>query len=170
MRNLSLIATAAIAVLTPFAASAQTAAPAPAPAEQLSTSPTPPGEDWNAVSRSTTRVYLVDVNSIKVSGDVSAITLARVPLHPAATTDHSYTLVELEYRCAAKQSRAVAETDHDEAGVALDRLETGDDFDAYNTDSLYGFIGAVVCDDARASPPTFPSIAAFMDAGRVGGS
>lgn len=171
MRNTMIAAAAIVATLIATTAGAQTpdAAQTPPVAAPVAAAPATSGEDWNAVSRSATRVYMVDVNSIQANGGVSAINLARVPLHPAKPTDHSYTLVAMELRCATKESRAVTETDHDEAGVALDPYTTGEEFSPYTAEALDGFIAAVVCDGARAAPPTFRSISAFIDAGRPGG-
>jgi hypothetical protein len=173
MRNTIITATSwaaitAAAILTTSAASAQTpeTAQTPPAAEPVAAAPAIAAEDWNAVSRSATRVYMVDVGSIHANGDVSSINLARVPLNVTSPSDHSYTLVAMEFRCAAKQSRALSETDHDEAGVALDAFTTGEEFSPYSAEALDGFIAAVVCDGARAEPPTFPSISAFIDAGR----
>lgn len=168
MRRVSIPALAVAVLMTAPAVSAQTAAPAAPSAEQTAPAPAPApvGEDWNAISRSTTRAYLVDVNGIKTAGGVSTVTLARVPLAPTTPTDLSYVAVEMEYRCASKESRSVAEIDHDASGAAQDRIANDEAFEAYNADSLFGFIGAVVCEDARAAPPTFPSIAAYVAAGR----
>ncbi|MDB5421765.1 MAG: hypothetical protein JWR59_1712 [Brevundimonas sp.] len=169
MRNTVIVAVAALAVLAATSASAQTPEPVQTPpAAEAVAVPAATSEDWNAVSRSATRVYLVDVNSIKANGGVSAINLARVPLNAANPADHSYTLVAMEFRCASKESRAVTETDHDEAGAALDPYTTGEEFSPYSAEALDGYIAAVVCDSARGEPPTFPSIAAFIDAGRPG--
>jgi hypothetical protein len=163
MRKLCVAVAAISTTLAASSISAQTpdpAAPAAAPA------PAPVGEDWNPVSRSATRAYLVDVNTIKVDGAVTSVTLARVPLNPPTASDHSYTSVELEYRCRDKQARILAETDHDETGVALDRTDAGDEFAPYRDESLQGYVGGVACDGNRAPPPTFPSVAAFIEAGR----
>lgn len=167
MKTTSILAMTILATLTASAASAQSsetvqtpeAAAAPAPAASAR-------QDWNAVSRSATRVYLVDVSSIKANGDVTAVDLARVPLNPASPTARNYTQVAMEFRCSAKQSRAFSETDHDEAGAALDPVETGETFSPYEANTLDAYVAAVVCEGARAEPPTYPSIAAFIDAGR----
>ncbi|CAN5117449.1 hypothetical protein BH10PSE1_BH10PSE1_33990 [soil metagenome] len=168
--SIPIFAAAALAVALGSTALAQTAAPATgeqtAPQSAPAAPAAPVGEDWNVISRSATRAYLVDVNSIKTAGDVSSANMVRAPLNPASPADKSYTLVEVEYRCAAKQSRSVAEIDHDEAGAALDRAETGEEFEAYGADSLFGFIGSIICDSARAAPPTYQSITAYFDAGR----
>jgi len=154
---------AGLALLAVMAAPACLARTVPA---QTTPAAAPSGQDWNPVSRSATRVYLVDVNGITVNGDVTRITLARVPLHPPSPVDQSYVVVEMEYRCGAGQSRAVAEIEHDETGAALDRFETGEDFAPYSPQALDGYVAAVVCDGDRATPPTFPSIPAFIAAGR----
>lgn len=158
---------AIVAGLSASAALAQATPPAPAAEPpQTPTTAAPASEDWNAVSRSATRVYMVDVNSIKTSGDAATINLARIPLNAPNAADRSYTIVEMEFRCSAKQSRALAEIDHDETGKALDRFEMGEEFGPYAADTLDGFVAAVVCESARAEPPTFASVAAFIDAGR----
>ena len=166
MKTTSILAMTILATLTASAASAQSSetvqtpeAAAPAPAASAR-------QDWNAVSRSATRVYLVDVSSIKANGDVTAVDLARVPLNPASPTARNYTQVAMEFRCGDKQSRAFSETDHDEAGAALDPVETGETFSPYEANTLDAYVAAVVCEGARAEPPTYSSIAAFIDAGR----
>ena len=168
MKTTSILAMTILATLTASAASAQSSETVQTPEAAAPSPAASARQDWNAVSRSATRVYLVDVNSIKANGGVSAINLARVPLNAAKPADHSYTLVAMEFRCASKESRAVTETDHDEAGAALDPYTTGEEFSPYSAEALDGYIAAVVCDSARGEPPTFPSIAAFIDAGRPG--
>ena len=155
--------------LTASAASAQTPTPEQTPpTEAVAAAPAAAAavQDWNAVSRSATRAYLVDVAGIKANGDVSTVTLARVPLNKPDPADQSYTLVAMEFRCAAKQSRAISETDHDATGAALDPYVTGEEFSPYSSEALDGFVAAVVCDGDRGEPPTFPSIATFISAGR----
>ena len=166
MKTTSILAMTILATLTASAASAQSSetvqtpeAAAPAPAASAR-------QDWNAVSRSATRVYMGDVSSIKANGDVTAVDLARVPLNSASPTARNYTQVAMEFRCGDKQSRAFSETDHDEAGAALDPVETGETFSPYEANTLDAYVAAVVCEGARAEPPTYPSISAFIDAGR----
>lgn len=168
MRNTIILATSILAVLTSSAAVAQSAETVQTPQAAAPAEAAPAREDWNAVSRSATRVYMVDVSSIKASGDATSVNLARVPLNPATPTARNYTVAAMEFRCSAKESRAASETDYDEAGVALDPVETGETFSAYEPETLDAYIAAVVCEGARAEPPTYPSIAAFIDAGRPG--
>ncbi len=168
MRKIIITAVAILAGgLAASTAFAQTPTPEQTPpTEAVAAAPAAAVQDWNAVSRSATRAYLVDVAGIKANGDVSTVTLARVPLNKPDPADQSYTLVAMEFRCAAKQSRAISETDHDATGAALDPYVTGEEFSPYSSEALDGFVAAVVCDGDRGEPPTFPSIATFISAGR----
>lgn len=162
--GLGLIAAAAQAQEAPSqGAPAQESLPAETPAAEPAQVA---GEDWNAVSRSTTRVYMVDAQSIKTNGDVTEVRLARVPLNPESAEDRRWTLVNMAFRCAAKQSRAVSEIDHDETGAAQEPFATGEEFSPYTDDMLDAYVAAVACNGERGQPPTYPSIAAFIAAGR----
>ena len=166
MRYLS-ITLAAFAITTTSApAFAQETPPPTAPASVQEAPAAPAGQDWNAVSRSATRVYMVDVSSLKITGDVTSIILARVPLNAETPGDQTHVTVEMEYRCGAKESRALAETEHDAAGAPMERFEMGETFTPYAAKTLDSYIATVACEGARAEPPTFPSIKAFIDAGR----
>ena len=112
------IAGVAHAQTTPPAETLQGAAQAPAVTATA-------GEDWNAISRSATRIFLVDVNAISVADGITTVKLARVPVTPAASTDKSYILAELQYRCAAKESRELSSTQIDETGTAGERFDSG---------------------------------------------
>ena len=157
---------AAFAIMTSAPALAQETPPPPPPAPAQEAPTAPAGQDWNAVSRSATRVYMVDVNSLKTMGDVTSITLARVPLSPETPGDQTHVTVEMEYRCRAKESRALAETEHDATGAPMERFEMGEAFTPYDAQSLDSYVAVVACEGARAAPPTYPSIKAFIDAGR----
>lgn len=156
------ITLAALAAFATAASAQKTPPPTPDPAAQV----TPTAHDWNTVSRSATRVYMADVSTIKTIGDVTGVTMARVPLNPLAPTDRHHTLVEMEFRCAAKQSRQLAETDYDDAGVAQDRIESGEDFSDFRPEGLDAYLATVACDGNRSAAKTYPSIEAFIVAGR----
>ncbi len=165
MRATSVII-ATLAALAAGPAFAQDTPPTTAPAPAQEAPAAPAGQDWNAVSRSATRVYMVDVSSLKITGDMTSITLARVPLSAEAAGDQSHITVEMEFKCRAKQSRALAETEHDATGAVTGRYELGEDFTPYDDNSLDSYIATVACEGARGTPPTYPSIKAFIDAGR----
>lgn len=167
MKQSSITAVAfGLGLIAAGAVQAQEAPNQAAPAQEVLTPAPAAGEDWNAVSRSTTRVYMVDAQSIKTNGDVTEVRLARVPLNPESAENKSWTLVAMEFRCRAKESRATSEIEHDEMGAAQEPFETGEAFSPYTADMLDAYVAAVVCDGDRAQPPTYSSIAAFMAAGR----
>lgn len=160
-------AAAVLAVAGAAEARTQTAEPAPAPA-QTAPAPgpaAPAGEDWNPFSRSTVKVYMTDVNSFKTNGDVISARIARVPLS-GQPGDYSYAADEIEFRCAAKQSRTVASIEYGPDGVQTDRYEDPEEWAAYTPDTRDAYLSLIVCDGDRANPPTWPSIKAFIDAGR----
>ncbi|NBW09475.1 MAG: hypothetical protein EBR82_15775 [Caulobacteraceae bacterium] len=159
MKTILKIATAAAVLVAAGTAMAQDAAPAPA------TQAAPAGEDWNPFSRSAVKIYMTDVNSFTTAGDITHAKVARVPLD-AAAGDHSYAVDEIEMRCAAKQSRTVTTTEYGPDGVQSDRYDTGEDWGPYAAESRDGYLSQIVCDGDRANPPTWPSIKAFIDAGR----
>ena len=163
MKTITITLAAASAVFA-GAAFAQTA-PEPATQAPAPATATAPAHDWHMVSRSGTRAYMADVSTIKTDGDVTGVTLARVPL-AGPPTDKHHTLVEMQFRCAAKQSRELAETDYDDAGVAQDRSETGEEFSDFRPEGLDAYLAAVACDGNRSAAQTYPSVDAFIAAGR----
>ena len=123
------------------------------------------GEDWNAFSRSAAKVYMTDVNGFKSSGDVTSVRIARVPLTGAAG-DYSYAADDVEFRCAAKQSRTVASIEYGPDGVQTDRYEDPEEWAEYVPNTRDAYLSLIVCDGDRANPPTYPSIKAYIDGGR----
>jgi hypothetical protein len=156
------VATAVLATAGVVEARTQAAEGAPT---AVQTAPAPAAEDWNAFSRSTVRVYMTDVNGFKTSGDVVSARIARVPL-TGQPGDYSYAADEVEFRCAAKQSRTVASIEYGPDGVQTDRYEDPEEWAAYTPDTRDAYLSQLVCDGDRTSPPTWPSIKAFIDAGR----
>ena len=161
------IAAATAGLALAGSAQAQTAAgqsEAPATAQATPTA-TPAGEDWNPFSRSTAKVYMVDVNGFVKTGDVTRARIVRVPLS-GSPGDYSYSSDEVEFRCAAKQSRTVASAEYGPDGVQTDRYEDPEEWAPYEPDTRDGYLSMMVCDGDRSNPPTWPSIKAYVDAGR----
>lgn len=162
-------ATAAMAISG--AAQAQTGAAqpeAPAPAQTapaVAPAATPAGDDWNPFSRSAIKVYMTNVNGFKTTGDVTRALSARVPLE-GQPGDYSYAADEVEFRCAAKQSRTVASIEYGPDGVQTDRFEEPEEWAPYTPNTRDAYLSMIVCDGDRANPPTWPSIKAYIDAGR----
>ena len=129
--------------------------PAPAPSAR---------EDWTTFSRSGTRAYLADIGGM-TSGDTVSIRLARTPLNREAG-DYSHTIDDYQFQCAAGQVRTVASTEYGPDGVQTDRFEDPTAWEDIPANSLDAYLKAVACDGARTTSPTWPSIKAYIDAGR----
>lgn len=136
-------------------------APATAPS-------TPQASEWHSVSRNSERIYLADVGGMTQAGDVTTIVVARVSRKPATPGDFSYTADEYRYRCAANQVQPGASMEYGPDGAETNRFEDGGDWETVRPETLDAFVKQVACDGERANPPVFPSIKAFMDAGRGG--
>ncbi len=159
----ALLAGTALAQTPPADAPAPAAA-APAVAPQ----PATPVEDWHAFSNNVDRVYLADIGTLARTGDVTTLRVARVSRRPTSPTDLSHTIDEFAFRCAAGQVRAGSTVEYGADGTQADRYDDGGDFEAIREDTLDDFAKPYACDGARGNPPSYPSIRAFMDAGRGG--
>lgn len=122
-------------------------------------------QEWHPFSRSAVRIYMADIKGLAATGDVSRVTIAVVPLEGAAG-DYTHAEEIVEFRCAAKQSRSVAALEFGADGAQSDRYDDASDWEAYSPNGRDGFLAGLVCDGNRASPPLWPSIKAFIDAGR----
>ncbi len=125
-------------------------------------------EEWHSISRNSDRVYLANVGTMGQIDDVTTILVARVARKPASPTDYSYSADEYAYRCAANQVRPGVSVEYGPDGAETDRFEDGGDWETVRSGTLDEFVKQVACDGERANPPVFPSIKAFMDAGRGG--
>ena len=159
---MSMLGAALIGLGAAGAASAQDAPPpetaTPAPAAEAA-------EDWHPFSRSAAKAYLADVGHIG-QGDVVTIRLARVSLNAPPAGDYSHVADEYEFQCAAGLVRTVASNEYGPDGVAFDRYEDASPWEDIPARSLDAYLKALACDGDRAGPPTWPSIKAFIDAGR----
>lgn len=168
MKSTVLAGVAALAFCTfAHAQTAQETPPASAAApavEALSPPGTPSGESWNVVSRSTLRAYLAEVNGVTQTGGVSRVSLARVALE-APADDQSYSVDVFEFRCASKESRVTTLIQYGPDGAETDRSEDDSPWEAFREQSLDQYLSGLVCDGSR-SANTYPSIKAFIDAGR----
>lgn len=123
-------------------------------------------EDWHPFSRSDQTIYLADVDSVVANGDVKTIRVAKVPRRP--TPDQSGYRVELfEFRCAANEVRNVATLEYDASGGEIDRFDDDlAEWEEIYPNSYLEFLKGMACDGNRATSRTWPSIPAFIEAGR----
>lgn len=122
-------------------------------------------EDWHTYSRTTARAYLADVGSITVVENVTTIRSASVPMAlPAGDLSHSETVYQFD--CAASKWRTAGASDYEADGTHEDYPEEGAEWEALRPNTIPDFIKQIACDGARSTGATFPSIQAFIAAGR----
>ena len=127
--------------------------------------PAPAGPDWWVFSRSDQRGYLIDVNSIARTGDELSVTIARVP-RQADPADYSHTQEVFGIRCAARETHVDQSMDVFEDGAPTEAYDTGEPWEAIRPASLDEGAMNIACEDRRPPGPSYPSIKAWIDAGR----
>lgn len=122
-------------------------------------------ENWNAFAHSATTAYLADIDSIMTTGDIVSIDMAAVPLHGTAG-DYSYRIDTWQFKCAASLWRAPMSVEYGPDGSRTGEYPDDSDWSPIRAGVNSGTLKQIACDGARATPPTWPSIKAFIDAGR----
>lgn len=123
-------------------------------------------EDWNSYSRSANNVFMADVHSIAVVGDVTRIQVAMVPLR-GEPGDYSHSIESYEFECGRNRWRSVGVVEHGPDGAELEQYpEDGAEWESVRSNTMPDYLKQIACDGSRAEPPTWPSIRAFIDAGR----
>lgn len=167
MKKRHAAATALFLILCAGAASAQDAPPPPV--EILGGTAEPvvqsTGPEWWAFSRGQQRNYLIDVNSVAKTGDELTVTIARVPKDTPAG-DYTHTVDQFGIRCRARQSHVVTSSEAMADGVPEEPFVTDEPWEAITADSFDDAIREISCDDMRPSPPSYPTVKAYIDAGR----
>ena len=107
---------------------------------------------------------MLDVDSITEADGARTALLARVPAS-GATADLSYSAGQISIRCSAGQSKPGVEILYGPDGAEQERIDDGYDFDAIAKNSLDSSIKDMLCDGQR-STSIYPSIRAFIEAGR----
>lgn len=124
-------------------------------------------QNWNTVSRSPNNAFMAEVDAIVVTGDVTSVSVATVPRRGEAT-DYSHSVETYEFKCGSSQWRTAGIVEYGEDASEADRIpEEGGSWEPIRSNTLPDFLKQVVCDGMRADPPTWPSIKAFVDGGRV---
>lgn len=121
-------------------------------------------EDWNPVSRSAQYIYMVDGDSVASAGADTTVLLARAPISGAA---RAYRVQTYAFNCPANQFRITREVNYGDDGAETDAFDDAEAaFEDVPRNSMIESIKEVACDGNRAEPPTYPSIAAFLDSRR----
>lgn len=124
-------------------------------------------ETWNTVSRGQNSVFMVDVDAIVVNGDITTIPLAAVP-RIGQPTNYSHSIETYEFKCADAQWRTAGIVEYADDGAEASRIpEENGSWEATRPNTLPNFLKQLACDGVRAASPTWPSIKAFVEGGRV---
>lgn len=156
----------AVAALWAGAASAQTAPPQQ---EVLGGTAEPvqatAGPEWWAFSRAATKHYLIDVRSVARTGDELTVMVARVPTDTPAG-DYTHTLDQFGIRCNGRQSHVVLSSEAFADGVPEEPFVTDEPWETIAARSFDDGIREISCEDMRPQGPSYPSVKAYIDAGR----
>lgn len=123
-------------------------------------------ETWNGFSRSANAAYMADVDAIVVEGDVTRIALAIVPLRGEAG-DFSHTVDTYEFRCGRNQWRSPLSVEYGPDGAEVGRYPDEGEWTTARDGTVPGILKEIACDGVRANPPTWPTVRAFIEAGRA---
>jgi hypothetical protein len=123
-------------------------------------------EDWHPFSRSAATIYFADVDSIVLEGEVTSVRVGIVS-RTGAPGDYTHIVDQVAYRCAAGQVRTVLSTDYESDGAEGENYESADAaWEDVVPNSYLEFLKEIACDGGRSTATTWPSIKAFVDAGR----
>lgn len=123
-------------------------------------------ETWNPYSRTAARAYLADSDSITTVDGVTSIRAASTPMN-AAAGDMSHTRETYEFRCSADKWRTAGATDYEPDGSEGESYpEEGAEWENIRPNTIPAFLKQIACDGARAEGATWPTVQAFIEAGR----
>lgn len=123
-------------------------------------------ETWQAFSRSANNAFMADADSIVTEGDITSIKVATVP-RQGESGDLSHSIETYQFRCGANQWRTAGIVEFGPDGSEMDQYpEVDAEWEPLRRDTMPNYLKEIACDGARAVPPHWPSIQAFIEAGR----
>jgi hypothetical protein len=124
------------------------------------------GETWQAFSRSATNAFMADTDSISTEGAITSIKVATVP-GSGESGDLSHSIEIYQFRCNANQWRTAGVTEYGPDGSEAGQYPEEDAaWEPLRRNTMPNYLKEIACDGARAVPPHWPSIQAFIEAGR----
>lgn len=123
-------------------------------------------ESWRIANASATTAYLVDMDSMGVDGDAGTLRVARVRFSPAEAGDKSHSVDHFAIRCDANESRVNRIDEVGPDGVTAESYDEDVGFDAIPPNSFDATVKAIVCDMNVPAEPSWPTVLAYMEAGR----
>lgn len=123
-------------------------------------------ESWNAYSRTDGKLYMADTDSVVQADGITSMKSATVPKVGDAG-DYSHTVETYEFQCAAKKWRTAGLVEYGPDGAEIGNYPEADAaWESLRPNTNPEQLMNIACDGARAAPPLWPSVKAYVDAGR----
>lgn len=123
------------------------------------------GAGWGAFSRDPRMVFLIATGEIVRDGDVATAKVARVRKDLPAG-DYSHVVDVFQVQCEGMQSHMLTSTDVEEDGEPGEAYPADEPWTPIRAGSFDEMIKTMACAEAVPVGDLFPSIKAFIDAGR----
>lgn len=124
-------------------------------------------ETWQSFSRSSANIYLVEVDGILAEGEITSLRMATVPREGPAG-DYSHSVEVYQFRCAGEAVwRTAGIVDYGPDGAEAGRVpEEGAEWIPARAGTVPASLKDIACGVARSTAAPFPTIQAYVDAGR----
>ncbi len=120
---------------------------------------------WGAFARDSQRIYLIDMANLARDGDTVRATVARVKRN-AEAGDYSHVVDVFEIQCEGRQSRMISSMDVEADGETGEAYEEAEPWAAIRAGAFDSQIRDMTCGDMVPAGDLFPTIKAYIDAGR----
>jgi hypothetical protein len=123
-------------------------------------------ETWQVFSRSPNNAFMAEVDGILTEGEISSIRVATVPGRGEAG-DLSHSIETYQFQCGSTGWRTAGVVEFGPDGVEVGQYPEEDAaWEPVRPNTLPAFLKEVTCDGVRAVPPHWPTVQAFVEAGR----
>ena len=124
-------------------------------------------ESWHPYSRTPNNVFMADIDSITVNGEITSVLVATAA-RAGDAGDYSHTVETFEFRCGARSTwRTAGIVEYGPDGAETGRYpEENGAWEEIRPNTSPDYLEQIVCDGSRAQPPIWPTVRAFVDAGR----
>lgn len=123
-------------------------------------------ETWQVFSRSPNNAFMVEVDGILTEGEISSIRVATVP-RTGEAGDLSHSVETYQFQCGSARWRTAGMVEFGPDGAETGQYpEEGSAWEPTRPNTLPAVLKEIACDGARALPPHWPTVQAFVEAGR----
>ena len=123
-------------------------------------------ETWQVFSRSPNNAFMAEVDGILVEGEISSIRVATVP-GTGEAGDLSHSIETYQFKCGSTGWRTAGVVEFGPDGAEIGQYPEADaEWEPVRPNTLPAFLEEVTCDGVQATPPYWPTVRAFVEAGR----